>query len=72
MLLNISLMIVIVAGLFLSIYGLQKKSQLPILSGGIAFLAPIMYFMGWMLILPLVPPIALVLSIIGIRKVNPA
>ncbi|PQZ47994.1 MULTISPECIES: hypothetical protein [Bacillus] len=70
-LLNISFVMLIVAGLLLAVYGLQKKSQLTMLFGGMAFLAPIFYFIGWTPVLPFVAPIALVISYLGKKKVKP-
>ncbi|MES5929846.1 hypothetical protein QCI77_28340 [Bacillus cereus group sp. MG9] len=67
-LLTISLVILKVAGLLLAIYGLQKKSQISMLLGGMAFLAPIFYFIGWTPVLPFVAPIALVISYLGKKK----
>lgn len=71
-LLKISFVILIAAGLLLFVYGLQKKSQLSMFFGGMAFLAPIFYFIGWTSFLPLVAPIALAISYFGKKKVNPA
>lgn len=67
-LLHISFVILIMAGLLLVVYGLQKKSQLSMFFGGIAFLAPIFYFMSWTPALPFVAPIALVISFLGKKK----
>ena len=69
-LLNISFVILIMAGLLLFVYGLRKKFQLSMLFGGMAFLAPIFYFIGWTPILPFVAPIALVISYLGNKKLN--
>ena len=69
-LLNISFVILILVGLLIFVYGLWKKSQLSMLFGGMAFLAPLFYLIGWTPILPLVAPIALVLSYLGKKKVN--
>lgn len=67
-LLNISFIILIMAGLLLVIYGLQKKSQLSMFFGGMAFLAPIFYFISWTPVLPFVAPIALIISFLGKKK----
>ena len=64
-LLTISFVLLIIAGLVLAVYGLQKKSQLSIFFGGIAFLAPIFYFIDWTSFLPFVAPISLVISFLG-------
>jgi len=69
-LLNISFAILIMAGLLLFVSGLRKKSQLTMLFGGMAFLAPIFYFIGWTLFLPFVAPLAMVISYFGKKKVN--
>lgn len=69
-LLNISFVILIIAGLLLVVYGLQKKSQLSMFFGGMTFLAPIFYFIGWTPVLPFVAPIALVISYLGKKKVK--
>ncbi|PEB51449.1 hypothetical protein CON65_10760 [Bacillus pseudomycoides] len=69
-LLNISFVILIIAGLLLVVYGLQKKSQLSMFFGGMAFLAPIFYFIGWTPVLPFVAPIALVISYLGKKRVE--
>ncbi|MGI2774871.1 hypothetical protein [Bacillus cytotoxicus] len=67
-LLNISFIILIMAGLLLVIYGLQKKSQLSMFFGGMAFLALIFYFISWTPVLPFVAPIALIISFLGKKK----
>jgi len=69
-LLSISFAILIMAGLLLFVSGLRKKSQLSMLFGGMAFLAPIFYFIGWTLFLPFVAPLAMVISYFGKKKVN--
>ncbi|MFD2211236.1 hypothetical protein ACFSMW_16125 [Virgibacillus halophilus] len=69
-LLNISLVIVSMAGLLLLVFSFKKKSQSPILLGGIAFIAPIFYFLGWISFLPIVPVIALAISYIGKKNVH--
>lgn len=71
-LLNISFVILMAVGLLLFVYGLQKKSQLSMLFGGMAFLAPTFYLIGWTPFLPFVAPIALVISYFGKKKINPA
>lgn len=68
--LNITFVIVVLVGLLLFMYGYQKKSQLLMCLGGIVFLAPLFYFLGWATFLPFVPPIALVISDLMKRKVN--
>ncbi|EEL50033.1 hypothetical protein bcere0022_26590 [Bacillus cereus Rock3-44] len=42
------------------------------LFGGMAFLAPIFYLIGWTPFLPFVAPIALAISYFGKKKINPA
>lgn len=69
-LLNISFVILIVIGLLLFVYGLQKNSQLSMFFGGVAFLSPIFYFIGWTSFLPLIAPIALAISYFGKKKIN--
>ncbi|MEN1970058.1 hypothetical protein WMZ97_18550 [Lentibacillus sp. N15] len=68
--LNVFLVILSIAGLLLFIFGFQKKSQLSILFGGMAFLAPIFYFIGWTVFLSLVPVIALAISFLEKKKVR--
>lgn len=67
-LLTISFVIVILIGLFFFIYGLLKNSQLLILFGVMAFLAPIFYFIGWTPFIPFVALIALLISYIGRKR----
>jgi len=62
------LLILSIVGLLLVVFGFQNQSQLSILFGGIAFLAPIFFFIGLNIILPLVPPIALAISFLGKKK----
>ncbi|HEY4602456.1 MAG TPA: hypothetical protein VIG73_14405 [Cerasibacillus sp.] len=64
-LLNITLVILSIVGLLLFIFGFQKRSQLYILFGAIIFLAPIFYLIGWTFFLPMVPPIALAISLVA-------
>lgn len=71
-LLNILFMVLIIAGLLLFIYGFQKKSRLVLLLGGVATLTPLYYFViGWNPFIVFVPPIALIISDLVIRKVEP-
>jgi hypothetical protein len=67
-LLNGFLIIVSMAGILLLIFGLSKKAQLYIFFGGIAFLAPIFYLIGWIFLLPMAPPIALAISFLARKK----
>ncbi|MEQ2528387.1 hypothetical protein WMO40_17005 [Bacillaceae bacterium CLA-AA-H227] len=69
-LLNISLVILIMVGLLFLVNGLREKSQLSMFFGGMAFLAPILYFIGWTPILPFVAPIALLFSYLGKKNVR--
>ena len=65
-----SLVAILVVGLILFFYGLKKKSLLLMFCGGMAFLAPIFYFIGWNPFLPFVPPIALVISYLVKKRLN--
>lgn len=67
-LLNIFLVILLIAGLLLVVFSFQKRSLLSISFGVVAFLAPIFYFIGWTVFLPLVPVIALVISFLGKKR----
>ncbi|WP_026690494.1 hypothetical protein [Alteribacter aurantiacus] len=64
MLLTISLLVLIIVGLLLSYNGVHKKSKLLLFIGVIALVAPLFYFVGWTPFLPLVPVIAIVMTIL--------
>lgn len=69
-LLNVFLIILSIAGLLLIVFGYQKKSQLTLFFGGLAFISPIFYLISWTVVLPLAPAIALIISFLGKKKVN--
>lgn len=60
---QMGLIVIAVAGLSLLISGFLKKKQLFVLFGGMAFLAPVFWLLGWNLLLPMAPPIALAASL---------
>ena len=66
--LDIALMILSIVGLLLLIWGFQKSKQSYTLVGGLAFLASIFYLIGWNLLLPMAPPIALAISYFAKKK----
>lgn len=62
---KISLVLLIIIGLLLAIYGLHKKYQLLLFFGMIACLSPVFYFFGWTFLLPFVGPVGLIVSYLG-------
>ncbi|WP_066195092.1 hypothetical protein [Gracilibacillus phocaeensis] len=61
-----------IVGVLLFVDGVQKHSQLSLLFAGIAILAPIFYFVNWTVFLPLVPVIALALSLLVKKQFHTA
>lgn len=71
-LLDIALIILSIAGLLLFVFGIQKRSRSYIVFGGTAFIAPIFYLIGWVFLMPMAPPIALVISLFTRKREDSA
>lgn len=56
------LVVLIVVGIFLFVYGWRKQLQLAVFFGVTFVIAPVLYLIGWNVIVPFVPPVAFVMS----------
>ncbi|MFN7253552.1 MAG: hypothetical protein ACK4M9_22680 [Anaerobacillus sp.] len=54
--------------IFMFVYGWRKQSQMLIFLGGLAFITPIFYLIGWGVLAPLVPVIAMLFLIYAKRR----
>jgi CHASE2 domain-containing sensor protein len=70
MLVTIILIILLVEGVILFFYGLQKQSQLFFFLGMTAFFIPVVYFISGATFLPLIPVLALIITYITKRKIT--
>lgn len=68
--LNVFWGLIILLSLIFLFLGLKRKSRLTLFFGTIAFIASLLYFgfRNWMILLPLVPAIAFVVSDLIIKK----
>lgn len=67
---NIILIILLIEGVVLFFYGLQKQSQLFFFLGMTAFFIPIVYFISGFTFLPMIPVLALIITYITKRKIT--
>lgn len=70
MLVNIILIILLLEGVILFFYGLQKQSQLFFFLGLTSVFIPLVYFISGFTFLPLVPVAALIVTYVVKRKIT--
>lgn len=69
MLVNIILIILLIEGIFLFFYALQKESQLFFFLGLTSVFIPVVYFISGFTFMPLVPVIALIVTYMAKSKI---
>ncbi|CAM4232428.1 hypothetical protein [Lacicoccus alkaliphilus] len=69
MLVNIILIILMIEGIFLFFYALQKQSQLFFFLGLTSIFIPIVYFISGFTFMPLIPVMALIVTYMAKRKI---
>lgn len=64
------LVLIMMLGLYVFINGLKKQSQFQLFIGGLGLMAPVFFFIKLPGLLPIVPIIALLISMYTVKKIK--